>query len=79
MRDPRSPTKELFTEDGAWSFVADAIESGVDIQQIELQLPPGKKAYVMLLPGCEANQWIYVKLQLRSNDVLGRSFHISTV
>jgi hypothetical protein len=30
-----------------------------------------------LLPGCEAGQEIYVKLQLRSSDVLGRSFHLS--
>jgi hypothetical protein len=79
VRDPRSHTQEFFTEDGAWNFVADAIETGVAILLVELQHPPGKKGYVMLLEGSGSDQRIYVKLQLRSSDVLGRSFHISTV
>jgi hypothetical protein len=74
LRDPRSP-KEYFTDDSAWNFIADCIEGGCKIEIIELQCPPGKKAYVFKTVGYPPVQAIYVKLQLGSNNVMGRSFH----
>ncbi len=65
-----------FTEDSAWNFVADAIEQGCQIDEISLKIPAGKTGYVMKLRTYE-REVIYVKLQLGSNCVLGRSFHVS--
>ena len=76
MTDPR--TGEIFTEDGAWEYTAEMIRSGVDIEVIELQFPPGKKAYVMLVPSHDPKIPIYIKLQLGAESVIGRSFHYST-
>jgi hypothetical protein len=75
ITDPR--TKQPFTEDGAWDYVCHHINSGVPIEVIELSNPPGKKAYVMLLPSNQPDLLIYVKLQVVGNGVLGRSFHYS--
>jgi len=76
MTDPR--TGEVFTEDGAWEYTAEMIRSGVDIEIIELEFPPGKKAYVMLVPSHDSKIPIYIKLQLVAESVIGRSFHYST-
>lgn len=65
-----------FTIDGSWEFVADALESGAPIECIILEKPPGRKAYVLLLDGTSGAK-IYVKLQLGSGVVIGRSFHLS--
>ena len=67
---------EAFTDDGAWDFIADAIEEGAPIQCIELDKPPKKKGYCLLLAGVGGAE-IYVKLQLRGSLVIGRSFHLS--
>ena len=67
-----------FTPDGAWNFLADRLEDESQIVEcIELQKPAGKKAYVMLIPQQEYRD-IYVKIQLGSGKILGRSFHYST-
>jgi hypothetical protein len=85
---PRAPTKwhptsllhpatgEPFTEDNCWSFVAEAIDAGAPIEVIELKRPAGKRGFVLKLAGHEGVT-IYVKLQLLSEAVLGRSFHES--
>ena len=54
------------------------IESGVDIQVVELAQPPGKKGYVMSLPSNDPAKPLYVKLQLGADSVIGRSFHYTT-
>lgn len=76
MTDPRSGA--AFTEDGAWEYVAEQIEAGIAIEVIQLEIPPGKRGYVMHLPSHDASVPIYVKLQLGSGVVVGRSFHYST-
>ena len=75
LRDPRSPNSP-FTDEGAWEFVATALEAGVDVEVVELRQPPGKRGYTMTLNGYQA-QKIYVKLQLGPSKVIGRSFHES--
>jgi len=74
LRDPESP-EQYFTDERAWQCVADALDAGIPVEVIELQKPPGKKGYVLRLPGCPPVQTIYVKLQLGSDKVIGRSFH----
>lgn len=75
----RNPTREneYFTEDSAWEYVAQCIEDGVSIEVISLRKPPGKSGYVLKLPGYPRGVEIYVKLQLGSSKVIGRSFHES--
>lgn len=68
---------EPFTSDGCWSFVAEAIAVGAPVEVIALRHPPGKRGFVMKLAGTDGVV-IYVKLQLLSDIVLGRSFHLST-
>lgn len=73
----RSPSSgEAFTPDGAWAFIAELLEGGCEIEEITLEQPPGRKGYVVLTKGCEGEE-IYIKLQLGSGQVIGRSFHIS--
>jgi hypothetical protein len=75
ITDPRS--NEAFTEVGAWEYVAESLLRGVDVELIELRVPPGKTGYVMLLPSCRPETPIYVKLQISGKFVVGRSFHYS--
>lgn len=67
---------EPFTFDNCWDWLADRIDAGVQVQVIVLKKPPGKRGFVMLLPGY-GDQVIYVKLQLGADLVHGRSFHES--
>lgn len=86
--DPRRPTHwapyevrkpgsgDTFTAESAWEFVADLLDGGVEIETIELDKPPGKTGYVIKVDGFGGDQ-IYIKLQLGSGMVFGRSFHAS--
>jgi hypothetical protein len=69
---------EPFTVDNCWAFIAAAIGAGTPVEAIELRKPQGKRGYVMKLQG-HGGVVIYVKLQLLSDVVLGRSFHQSVV
>lgn len=69
-------TRQAFTEDGAWQYIADQIECGAPIEAITLDKPPGKIGYVLKLPGANGVV-IYVKLQIIDDHVRGRSFHLS--
>jgi len=76
----RSPTSgDFFTQDGAWHFIADLLESGHSIEEIILCKPPGRRAYVMHVELGPNLPKLYIKLQLGSGKVIGRSFHYSTV
>src|SRR5262245_47334286 len=57
--DPSAPDC-MFTDEGAWSFVADALEAGVEVTVITLKKPAGKTAYVIVLDGHRGMR-IYVK------------------
>lgn len=72
--DPRS--RQAFTDEGAWTYIVRCLKDGVDIEELILKRPPGAKAYVLYLPGVNA-QKIYVKLQMCGGRVIGRSFHES--
>lgn len=73
--DPR--TGQVFTEDGAWEFVAEKLDDGTPVTPIELSKPPGKTGYVIQVSGGVGRPTIYIKLQLGSGFVFGRSFHYS--
>lgn len=69
-------TRQAFTEDGAWQYIANQLDAGVSIEAIPLEKPPGKTGYVLKLPGANGAV-IYVKLQICGDHVRGRSFHLS--
>lgn len=68
---------EPFTNDGAWVFIVELLEAQVPIEAITLEKPQGKIGYVILADGWKGSE-IYIKLQLGSGQVIGRSFHNST-
>src|SRR5262249_12285579 len=78
MQTTNPKTKQAFTEDAAWEFVAEVIENGAPIEELILDKPPGKKAYVLKPAGAHGST-IYIKLQLMGDHVRGRSFHLSDV
>lgn len=69
----------LFTEAASWEYVISQLEAGFIIETVPLRYPPGKRkrGFVMKLPGAPGRPLIYVKLQLGSGVVYGRSFHDS--
>jgi hypothetical protein len=72
--DPR--TRQAFTDEGAWSYIVEHLEAGLEIQEMTLDRPKGAKALVLMLSGVNAPK-IYVKLQICNGRVVGRSFHES--
>ena len=76
LRDPRRP-EEYFTDDSAWLFIAEHLAEGASVEVVELRKPPGKTGYVLVVPGVPPILKIYIKLQLGSDCVIGRSFHES--
>lgn len=87
---PRAPTEwqphavldendEPFTDAGAWDLVADLLECGYPIRSVVLRHPPGKRAYEMIVSLTPRPLEIYIKLQMGSGRVIGRSFHYSTL
>lgn len=74
MIDPE--TTLPFGDAGAWELIADRLEAGEELTEIELQKPRGKKAYVMKIPLAPNSPRVYVKLQLGAGKVIARSFHV---
>lgn len=64
-----------FSDESAWNFVADLLDSGHEVEPIPLEKPPGAIGYVMHIATEPGQVGIYVKLQLGQGTVIGRSFH----
>jgi hypothetical protein len=64
-----------FTPAGAWEYIAELLETH-PIDEMELDQPAGKTGYVMKVASPDGE--IYIKLQLGSGKIIGRSFHYST-
>jgi hypothetical protein len=75
--NPNDPDDQVFTERGAWEFVAELLEAGHPLKEVDLKKPVGKKGYELLASGGKGRPEIYMKLQLGSGRVIGRSFHYS--
>jgi hypothetical protein len=77
VRNPEWPDL-FFSDASAWALIADHLESGVSIQEVDLEKPQGKKGYVLLIQVGPVHV-VYVKLQLgAAGKIIGRSFHYST-
>ncbi len=77
VRNPAGGLGAPFTDSGAWDLIASKIESGHDIEVVELRKPVGATGYVMKIELEPTAPVLYVKLELRSGRILGRSFHYS--
>lgn len=75
VTDPRSGN--YFTYIGAWDFIAEKLEEeDTSIEEITLDKPPGKKAYVLHVDTTHGE--IYIKVHFgHGNTIVGRSFHYS--
>ncbi len=76
MQNP-SDGNAAFTNDGAWELVAIRLESGHEVEIIELKKPRGAKGYVMKIHLESSRPLLYVKLELHRGWIHGRSFHYS--
>ena len=75
---PQSVSDLPFTPSGAWQYIADLLDNGHNVDEIELKQPPGCTGYVLLADGGGGRPQIYIKLEIVGNKVYGRSFHYST-
>ena len=75
VRNPERGVDLCFTDETAWTFVADRLERGEDVDVIELEKPPGREGYVMRIDIGSDVPKLYVKLELVAARVWGRSFH----
>lgn len=77
VRNPEGILDTHFTDSSAWELIASRLESDEPVEVVKLRKPAGRTGYVMKLRlGAEA-PLVYVKLQLGSGKILGRSFHYS--
>jgi hypothetical protein len=66
-------TRLRFSDWSAWELIATAIEAGLEIEEIVLDIPEGKTGYVMKIP--LGSRRVYVKWMLGAGKIIGRSFH----
>lgn len=67
-------TGNPFTPNGAWAHVTALLQGGCELEAVALERPPGKTGYVLRFEDHRGTR-IYVKLQIVSGMVIGRSFH----
>ena len=77
VRNPSGVLDEYFTEAAAWELIATKLEEGHPVEVVLLRKPRGRKGYVMKIRLGGDDPPVYVKLQLGSGKVIGRSFHYS--
>lgn len=69
-------TGTLFSEPGAWDFIADCLaDQAIPLVEEPQDDPPGCVAYVMVVPISTVGDRLYIKLRLGHGFILGRSFH----
>lgn len=65
-----------YTDQSAWELIAALLTRGEPVYCIKLEKPPGRTGFVMK-PRMPGGKTLYIKLQLGSGTVIGRSFHYS--
>ena len=77
VRDPKGMLASHFTDAAAWELIASTLESDHEVETVELAKPPGATGYVMMIDLEPGHDPLYIKLQLGSGKIIGRSFHYS--
>lgn len=76
--NPDGILDSYFTDSSAWELIATKLESGHPVEVVELYKPRGAKGYVMKVDIESGKPQLYIKLQLGSGQIIGRSFHYSS-
>ena len=77
VRNPDGVLDTFFTDAAAWEFIAERLDDGHPIETVELRKPQGAMGYVMKIDIESGRPQLYIKLQLGSGKIIGRSFHYS--
>ena len=77
VRNPHGIIDDYFTNTTAWEFIATTLETGHLVEVVELQKPPGRKGFVMKVDIQSGLPQVYIKVELGSGKIFGRSFHYS--
>ena len=77
VRNPDGLLDAYFTDKAAWELIASRIEDGHPLEIIKLDKPQGATGYVMKIDVEPGQPQVYVKLELGSGVIFGRSFHYS--
>ena len=77
VRNPNGILDTHFTDAAAWEFIASRLEDGQPVEIVELRKPAGATGYVMKIHIEPDRPQLYVKLELGSGKIIGRSFHYS--
>ncbi len=75
--NPNGLLLPYFDDDSAWELIASRLEDGHDVETITLDQPPRRRGYVMKIDLNPGRPLLYIKLELGSGKVIGRSFHES--
>ena len=77
VRNPAGLLDTHFTDAAAWELIASRIEDGHPLEIVRLDKPSGAKGFVMKIDLSSGQPQLYVKLQMGSGKIIGRSFHDS--
>ena len=77
VRNPNGLLDAYFSDSAAWELIASKLEEDHPVEEIQLDKPPGATGYVMLIDLEPGQPKLYIKLQLGSGRIIGRSFHYS--
>lgn len=77
VRNPDGMLDTHYSDAAAWELIASKLEDGHPVEIVELHKPPGAKGYVMKIDIEPGQPRLYVKLELGSKKIFGRSFHYS--
>jgi hypothetical protein len=64
-----------YTDPGSWALLADLVDQGEPIYETLLEKPPGMAGLVVFRPPTATWHGIYIKFELISPGIHGRSFH----
>lgn len=77
VRNPKGISDSTFNNITAWELIVEQLEAGCEVNVVKLKVPAGKTGYVMEIDLGGSEQQLYVKLELGSGKIYGRSFHYS--
>lgn len=77
VRNPHGLLDDCFTDGSAWEYIATMLENGHPVEIVQLHKPAGAEGYVMKIDIEPGKPLLYIKLQLGSGKIIGRSFHYS--
>lgn len=72
------PDGQPMNPEEAWELIHATLgDESYEVTEIELDDPPGKKGFVIIRETEVSRRCLYIKLELGSGVVIGRSFHLS--